>query len=649
MDFIRARESLQQTMEAAKQISKSLEKSDQKLVQIERERANLEYVMAPLSTQSKESKDLSDSVDRALEPTWVILKAMESIRNMETVLMDDPLKDLHMYAKTISDLEEFLSHINQKYPTMVEYLKGAIDVAGESRISDSYKMRVLNEALEGLEMVGPQTFMENGSELLASALKKLESAFMSVLVENSVAINLHGEKSSEKEDLVLTLDLRAVELINIIAEKLNTFGRGQKCLKMYWEVRIKILRDSFKSMETHYLRYDTAESVDATEWHDVEGYVADWLVMLKKTVKVLVSFERDFCCKIFETFGEKVWTECFGKLVFRSVMSALIEFGEAVALSQTQPEKLFKLLDMLEGLQSLKEDFGNLFEGSGCLEIRVRLQDLEKKLVHGACQVLRDFKGKIVEDAGISIDGTAPRIASYVVNYLKLMVTEYGKVMTGALEMEDSTSLAQNVSLVIDSLELNLRTRAKGYSETALADLFLMNSYWYIFKRARDSELGSVLGEPWLKQRRRLVNQHVLSYEKEKWGPLLKHLNRNGLVMSSGGRGGARDLFKQRLRAFNTTLETIYETHKSWLISEQELREATFVEIVQAVVPAYRSYIETFGHLLDQNMDGKKYLRYTPEQLESLLADLLTEKPTRAESESGKTKRTSSDIKHISI
>ncbi|GLJ14685.1 hypothetical protein SUGI_0237990 [Cryptomeria japonica] len=300
-----------------------------------------------------------------------------------------------------------------------------IDVTGESRISDSYKMRVLNEALEGLEMVGPQSFMENGSVLQASVLKKLESSFMSV-VENSVAINLHGEKSSEKEDLVLTLDLRAVKLINIIAEKLNTFGR-------------------------------------------------DWLVMLKKTVKVLVSFERDLYYKIFETFGEK---------------------------------------------------------------------DLEKKLVHSACQVLRDFNGKIVEDAGISIDGTAPRIASYVVNYLKLMVTEYGKVMTRALEMEDSTSLAQNVSLVIDSLELNLRTRAKGYNETALADLFLMNSYWYIFKRARDSELGSVLGEPWLKQRRQLVNQHVLSYEKEKWEPLLKHLNINGLVMSTGGRGGPRDLFK---------------------------------------------------------------------------------------------------------
>ncbi|XP_057859628.2 exocyst complex component EXO70A1-like [Cryptomeria japonica] len=323
-----------------------------------------------------------------------------------------------------------------------------IDVAGESRISDSYKMRVLNEALEGLEMVGPQSFIENGSELQASALKKLESAFMSV-VENSVAINLHGKKSSEKEDLVLTLDLRVVGLINIIAEKLNTFGRGQKCLKMYWEVKIKILRDSFKSMETHYLRYNTVESVDATEWHDLEGYVANWLVMLKKIVKVLVSFERDLCCKIFDTFGEKVWTECFGKLVFRSGMSALIEFGEVVALSQTQPQKLFKLLDMIEGLQSLKEDFGNLFEGSGCLEIRVRLQDLEKKLVHSACQVLRDFNGKIVEDAGISIDGTAPRIASYVVNYLKLMVTKYGKVMTGALEMEDSTSLAQNVSLVL--------------------------------------------------------------------------------------------------------------------------------------------------------------------------------------------------------
>ncbi|GLJ38320.1 hypothetical protein SUGI_0780360 [Cryptomeria japonica] len=128
--------------------------------------------------------------------------------------------------------------------------------------------------------------------------------------------------------------------------------------------------------------------------------------------------------------------------------------------------------------------------------------------------------------------------------------------------MEDSTSLAQNVSLVIDSLELNLRTRAKGYNETALADLFIMNSYWYIFKRARDSELGSVLGESWLKQRRQLVNQHVLSYGNEKRGPLLKYLNRNGLVMSTGGRGGARDLFKQRQEKMQITEMTLCEAHK---------------------------------------------------------------------------------------
>jgi len=223
----------------------------------------------------------------------------------------------------------------------------------------------------------------------------------------------------------------------------------------------------------------------------------------------------------------------------------------------------------------------------------------EKQLVHSACQVLWDFGKQLEGDSGLFVDGSPPNLTRYVVNYLKFMITEYGENMAEVWKMENNTSIAEAVSHVMDSLELSLETRAKGYNASRLAHIFLMNNYWYIFKRARDNKLGSLLDEAWLKQRRRLVDQHVLAYEKDVWVPLLKHLNRDGLDVSSGGKGRARDLFKQRICSFNSSFEKIYEEHKNWVISDEELREGTFVKIVQAVIPAYRSYTKSFSNLLD--------------------------------------------------
>lgn len=418
-------------------------------------------------------------------------------------------------------------------------------------------------------------------------------------------------------------------MLQMIAEILQSFGRAKKCLKIYGSIRIESMRASFKSMETDYLRYNSSSSIDKLEWTALEDHVAEWLEVLRKTVKVLVSSERKLCNRIFQTFDIELWTDFFQKLVLGSGMKALIEFGEAVALSQREPQKLFKLLDMVEGLERLKEDFVVVFEGPRCLEIRLRLSEMEKHLVHSACQVLWDFGKQVEEDSGLFVDGSPPKLTSYVVNYLKFMLTEYEEVMAMVWGMENNTSLAEAVSHVMDSLELSLETRATGYNASGLSHIFLMNNYWYIFKRARDSKLGNLLGEAWLKQRKRLVNQHVLGYEKEVWVPLVKLLSRDGLAVSSGGKGRARDLFKQRIRSFNSAFEKLYEEHKNWLISDEELREGTFTKIEQAVIAAYRNYIENFSTLLDHSTSESKHLRYTPEQLGFMLSHLFTQRSSR--------------------
>lgn len=618
-----AQRSLRQTNLKAKEIGDTIQKWGHKLQLVKQ---ITDAAMAPLLPKPTESPDLNECIHGAVGPALRILEAMISIRELKTVLMGDPRDNLKGYLDAALRLEGYLSFVSENRPLAVGLLEEAVRVSNPSPMVDKYTIRRLQGCIGAL---GSKGNSDDGEELLDIAVKKLESSFMSILFENSLPRDLKVSSEIPQSKQVFV----GIESLQMIAEFLKKNGRAQACLKLYWEVRIRTVKSSFQSMKAYYLNYNSTDIVHKLKSADVEGHVSHWLRLLEVMVRDLMCSEKVLCSEIFESFDKEVWMECFGKLAAAGGMGAIIQFGETIAVSQREPQKVFKLLDMFEGLENLKDDVENVFEGYGCMETRLRLRELQKQLAHSSCQVLLEFSKQVEEDSGIPADGSLLKISSYVINYLKFLVGEYRPVMVRVLEMEGGMEngeigLSRTVGDVLGALERNLEGRSKGYTEPALAHLFLMNNYWYIFKRARDSELA-FLGETWLKERRRWINQHVLGYERQKWGPALVHLNREGLAASSGSRAGAKELFKQRLRAFNLAFDQIYETHQNWVISDDELRVGTFIKITQSLIPAYRSFVETFGHLLDSTGNVNRYMRYTPEQLEDLLADLFTEKPTR--------------------
>jgi exocyst complex protein 7 len=120
------------------------------------------------------------------------------------------------------------------------------------------------------------------------------------------------------------------------------------------------------------------------------------------------------------------------------------------------------------------------------------------------------------------------------------------------------------------------------------------------------------------------VQQHALAYEREVWGHVLHHLNQEGMMGPAGGRGSARELVRQRLSRFNAALEESCARQAHWIVTEDDLREGTKHAVLDAVVPAYRTFIEFYGHVLDpQGAGPKSYLRYLPEDVEKMLKALL--------------------------
>jgi len=120
------------------------------------------------------------------------------------------------------------------------------------------------------------------------------------------------------------------------------------------------------------------------------------------------------------------------------------------------------------------------------------------------------------------------------------------------------------------------------------------------------------------------VSQNALKYQREGWQRVLQHLHREGLQSSSSSKSGSRDLVRQRLRAFTAAFDETIQTQSKWIISEKDLRDGTLAAITQMVVPAYRSFVGHFGPLLEggRSRDSDKYMKYSPEVMESMLGDL---------------------------
>ncbi|GLT76451.1 hypothetical protein SLA2020_481070 [Shorea laevis] len=121
-----------------------------------------------------------------------------------------------------------------------------------------------------------------------------------------------------------------------------------------------------------------------------------------------------------------VWLECFVKIADK-IMAVFLRFGEGVARSSKEPQKLFKLLDTFDSLEKLKPEFSEVFEGEAGEDICLRFRELEKLLVHASSKVFSEI-GLQIEGNSDGFpplqDGSVPKLVRYAINYLKYLTTD---------------------------------------------------------------------------------------------------------------------------------------------------------------------------------------------------------------------------------
>lgn len=128
-----------------------------------------------------------------------------------------------------------------------------------------------------------------------------------------------------------------------------------------------------QALNVDYLKYSTLELVEQVPWNDLQIMIGQWTQQLEVAVKVLYAGERRLARQVFKEVGWPVWVECLNHLA-NPGMSAFLQFGESVAQSSRCPEKLCKLLEMMEGLEKSGHSVIQVFDGQACHGIRSRYE-----------------------------------------------------------------------------------------------------------------------------------------------------------------------------------------------------------------------------------------------------------------------------------
>jgi exocyst complex protein 7 len=76
----------------------------------------------------------------------------------------------------------------------------------------------------------------------------------------------------------------------------------------------------------------------------------------------------------------------------------------------------------------------------------------------------------------------------------------------------------------------------------------------------------------------------------------------------------------------------MFHEQSAWIIPDKDLRRETCDHVMQAIVPAYRSYMQNYGPLVEQDVSASKYVKYTVDGLEKMLGALFVPRPKRAAS-----------------
>ncbi|KAJ8541198.1 hypothetical protein K7X08_002014 [Anisodus acutangulus] len=592
--------------------------------------------IAPLQSLSIANKALDTRINRAISPALSLLESFKLSESLQRRLLDlasklanekssnKRLGKLIKYVDTVDNLNEAINSISKECEPAIQKLQEVVEFLSRTKATDQFRTHRLRETLITLKaLCETEVDVMRFDGLLDDALLNLQDEYESLL--NKMIHRSFMEAKSDYDDddqddvaaNMLTTDLGSeleVEVLTKISETLAANDCLDICIDIFVKVRYKRAAKALMRLKPEYLKTYSPEEIDEMEWESLETAISLWIQHFELAIKNVFVSEKKLCCQVLGTIMDGViWPECFVKIADK-IMAVFFRFGEGVARSKKEPQKLFKLLDMFESLEKLKPEFSKIFAGEADADICSRYRELEKLLVHSSTKVFFELGLQIEANQDVlpPQDGSVPKLFRYAINYLRYLLTDaYSATMIRVLRTEqiwkagilstpetDENLLKDAMFNIMDAIRRNVESKKLRYKDKVLPHVFVMNTYWYIYMRTRNTELGKVMGDQYMKKTFKIVaEESAYSYQKQAWGPLVRLLDREELKRVD--KDGITAMVRGKMEAFVKGFDDITQRHKSFYhITDADLREQMREATVKLVMPVYAEFLNNFASSL---------------------------------------------------
>ncbi|XP_057507747.1 exocyst complex component EXO70B1-like [Actinidia eriantha] len=495
------------------------------------------------------------------------------------------------------------------------------------------------------------------SMVLQRAMAFLEEEFRDLLEESRSSdsdrcVLPEGESADGGEDFP-AYSPEVVTKMTRIAVAMVSSGYETECCQVYSVSRRNAFNEALKSLEFDTISID---DVQRMQWEPLEREISKWIKVVKQCAAVLFPGERRLCDAVFSE-NPSISVILFSNLA-RAVVIQVLNFADAVVLTPRSAEKLFKYLDMHETLREMIPAVKSSCSEDSGHELTAEISAAGDRIGEAAVYIFCDLENSIKGDtAKTPVPGGAIHpLTRYVMNYLKY-ACEYKDTLEqifqkhkavirsasssksdGSDERESphnhrmvkrpssSSPFATQLMTVTELLDENLNSKSRLYKDHSLQYIFLMNNGRYMLQKIKgSSEILQLVGDTWYRMRSTVVRQYHKNYQRETWGKLLQCLRHEGLQVNGKVY---KPILKDRFKSFNLMFDDIHKTQSTWVVSDEQLQSELRVSVSAVVIPAYRSFFGRFKQYLESGKQAEKYIKYQPEDIETLIEGLFDGNPT---------------------
>ncbi|KAL9648818.1 hypothetical protein ABK040_003750 [Willaertia magna] len=618
-------ESLTKSKEIKDQIVNILDRFEQRFSKLENE-------MTSMNDRIDVLKMSHDNIDK-------------TIKNVDSTL--EKYNRPQLFEKRIEkgiagDLDGFLLNLKQNDETINFFTKHA-----NYKISDKLKDKCII--------------------LRSKAINLLEQEFQNILQTVSSKLNIidpfHYKKEDlERDDFDLTFDLipnEKIEQLSIIAQKLEFYSKIDY-RKLYIQNRSKVITMTLNKMipekkenklqiTTNAIQQNALKISSQLKKKDDEMIISQkfykrgshpFIYYMNFYLKLLES-ERKIALRIVSIDYQK--NQIYGDVINPS-LKLFKEQAEELAEKNRTSEKIFVLLDILENFENkLLQNFEEVLSHTQHLEAFKSLSETFKNNIN---DLLTEFyKGIHTNNIEAFDDGVVHQTTSNGFSLLKRLL-EYPITIENILKekrfnrdrnlgYEVKTYFGKYLIQLLEAMEHNIEEKKKNYGpkQKALAQLFVLNNHYYIYKNLQDVKLlKKHVPESKLREYRKLKEDDIDLYIKATWDDtliLLRDLDK--LKPDKNGKYPKKEI-KKRFKKFNEQFNEIYMTQRLYCIRDIELKEQLREKTREQVLPTYVYFVNLFKDT-GFSSNVSKYICYSEDGLGSMIDQFFDEERSLDEEE----------------